>query len=183
MPFCFECGDELKEQGNVLSCKSCGWSSHSVQNNDKSVKPKVCPDCGKKGKSMRQCGVCRETWFCSWCHSQRKRDIRQVYNKSSSMLRWYLEWSQEHADSGYYYFNYHKSLDLIKSFETYEPCLECAKKLIVKLTEGVIPKIRSVEDSSKKDKIKAIDRAESSEKEIQLSLGFNKDAMFRNPLD
>ena len=182
MPFCFECGDELKGQGNVLSCKSCGWSSHSVQNNDKSVKPKVCPDCGKKGKSMRQCGVCREAWFCSWCHSQRKRDIRQVYN-TNCLLHYSINLSWEVSDSGFYSFTSHKYLNLIKSFDTYEPCLECAKKLIVKLTEGVIPDIRNANGSSEKNIIKAIDRAESREKEIQLSLGFNKDAMFKNPLD
>jgi hypothetical protein len=182
MPFCFECGDELKGQENVLSCKSCGWSSHSIQNNGKSDKPKVCPDCEKKGKSMRQCGVCREAWFCSWCHSQRKRDIKQVYNENCR-VNYHIPLSYEVSDSGHYCFTSYKILNLIKSFDTYEPCLECAKKLIVKLTKGVIPDIHNAKGANIADQFEAIDRAKSREKEIQLSLGFNKNAMFKNPLD
>ena len=182
MPFCFECGDELKGTEKLLSCNSCGWSSDSIQKIDNSVKPKSCPDCGKMGKTMRQCGVCRETWFCSWCHSQRKRDIKQIFDKSNSMY-YSIGISYEYTSSGFVYPDYHTRLGLTKSFDSYEPCLSCAKKMIVKLTENVIPDINEEEGVSEERKKETIEKFKHRSKKIQLSLGFNKEEMFKSPLD
>ena len=177
MPFCFECGDELKGTGKLLSCNSCGWSSDSIQNIGNSVKPKSCPDCGKMGKTMRQCGVCRETWFCSWCHSQRKRDLRRVFDKSNGLF----------CDNGYNYWMAYpgseKTLGLVKSFDSYEPCLSCAKKLVIKLTDKVISDVKKSEYSSDKKKEEYIGNYELRRDNIQISLGFNKKEMFKSPLD
>ena len=57
MPFCFDCGDELKDTGKLLSCNSCGWSSDSIHKIDNSVKPKSCPDFGKVGRTIRLRGM------------------------------------------------------------------------------------------------------------------------------
>lgn len=82
MPFCFECGEEVKGSGNKITCQSCGWSNNSIQQSDASVNPEVCPDCLRIGKKMRQCGVCREKWFCSWCFSERRnRSFAEIYSK------------------------------------------------------------------------------------------------------
>ena len=181
MPFCFECGDELKGSGKILLCNSCGWSSKNIKNIDKFVKPKSCPDCGKMGKTMKQCGICREAWFCSWCHVQRKRDLKNIFDKHNA-LRWVFQNSAGYS-SGWNCFDGYRELRLIKSFDSYEPCLECAKKLIVKLTEEVLPKIQQEENSDEKDKQKVIDNFNRRRKRIQLALGFNKDEMFKSPLD
>ena len=175
MPFCFECGDELKGTGKLLSCNSCGWSSDSIQNIGNSVKPKSCPDCGKMGKTMRQCGVCRETWFCSWCHSQRKRDLRRVFDKSNGL---YIS-----IAGCFTYYDYEKTLGLVKSFDAYEPCLTCANKLVIKLTEKVILEIEKNKNAFSKDKKETIEKFKLRRDEIQTSLGFNKEEMFKSPLD
>ena len=180
MPFCFECGDELKGTGKLLSCNSCGWSSDSIQNIGNSVKPKSCPDCGKMGKTMRQCGVCRETWFCSWCHSQRKRDIREIFARTNGLYYSVGGWNKTY--DGYLYFDDYKKLKLITSFDAYEPCLECSKKLIVKLTDNVIPKIMEYEGSDSRKK-RSCYNIQKQVRKIQLALGFNKAAMFNSPLD
>jgi hypothetical protein len=79
VPYCFECGKELAANQN--KCAHCGWASE-IQKNPRITSSMECPDCLRIGKSKRQCGVCRQKWYCSWCHNQRRNHSFKVISST-----------------------------------------------------------------------------------------------------
>jgi hypothetical protein len=132
MPFCNDCGQSLED--DWIMCPKCGWILDS-RPTDTTKRPKECPDCLRLGKSMKNCGICKKNWFCSWCHSQRKRDIRDLGYDSHSWLeeKWVSSGPSQY-DNLKMKTKWHTSktnlfTPRIKTLNRYEPCLKCANLL------------------------------------------------------
>lgn len=77
MADCSRCGGQVELEKETLWCTNCDWKANLTDAGDE------CPDCGRVGKKLRQCGVCRDAWYCTWCHAERRnRSFDVIFSKT-----------------------------------------------------------------------------------------------------
>ena len=77
MADCSRCGGQVELEEETLWCTNCDWKTNLTDAGDE------CPDCGRVGKKLRQCGVCRDAWYCTWCHAERRnRSFDVIFSKT-----------------------------------------------------------------------------------------------------
>ena len=180
MPYCFECGDEIKDE--VSPCDSCGWyqKNDDIELNDNRRQKSRCSNCERAGKYPSiSCGICKEVWFCRWCHSHRIKRIREIFTKLTTTVNFTgMKFQPTQCTA---------SGQMVIEFNKYEPCLECSRKLIKKLVGPTLNNRFwdstefefSTEEYGNKYSTKNHLRLE----EILNSFGFNRDLFFIDPLE
>ena len=187
MSFCFECGDKLDD--DLSSCNSCGWNQTQLEE-EKYYPDQRCRDCERAGKSRSVCcGICKDIWFCRWCHGNRIKRIREIFKHRLSAECHYKIGEHEYWESR----DGISSKELIIEFNKYEPCLACSKKLINKLIKPSLNTkfldgnedytfhgnhwsgVKSGEKYSNDSRIRL--------EKVLNSFGFNKESFLFNPLD
>ena len=193
MAFCFECGDRLDD--DLSSCSSCGWDKKQLEE-EKYYPDRRCLECERAGKSPSVCcGICKEVWFCRWCHGNRIKRIREIFSKRDG-IEVKVETDNPYDDGIRGPVITH-SKEMIIEFNKYEPCLRCSRKLIEKLVQPTLDSIYL--DGNKKYKFydsrydlehkeKTQGEIYSSRSKIRMekilnSFGFNKELFLLNPLD
>jgi hypothetical protein len=188
MSFCFECGENLG--GNSASkCSSCGWSLTTELNKKIPKGKQPCPDCGKRGKSLKECGICRESWYCNWCHKQRTTELREwakisimVWSEGSRGMVFDPEKDEDYDE----FFLWRELLDGVTR---YEPCLECAIKYVEsRFDKWLNPELPLGMEWHKsflneRDREYLLEELQRFRKNILQMCGFSKESLTSNPLD
>ena len=190
MSFCFECGDRLDD--DLSSCSSCGWDKKQLEE-EKYYPDRRCLECERAGKSPSVCcGICKEVWFCRWCHGNRIKRIREIFSKRYAKV---LKVGQSKYE--YEREDITHSKQMIIEFNKYEPCLSCSRKLTKKLVKPTLDNKHwdgnqdytffdgFTTPKRKKDKEgeKYSSKSKKRLEQILESFGFNKELFLQNPLD